>query len=114
SGSGAVRYVTATHTIVLTTTVTSMVTAITRWSPSGYRATMNGCTAIDTMPEMIIALISDQALIRHQYQRRISTRPVPDPNASRNSHILATESTRHATTADRRKSAMVVHRETDT
>ena len=38
-----------------------------------------------------IAAISLHALMRHQSQRRISTRPVPAPIASRNSHAFSTE-----------------------
>lgn len=40
----------------------------------------------------LAAPISLHALMRHQYQRRMRTRPVPDPNASRMRHAPATES----------------------
>jgi hypothetical protein len=99
---------------VLITTVTSIVMATIRGSLCGYRATMNGCAASDTTPEMIIALISDHALMRHQYQRRINTSPVPDPSASRNSHAPWTVSSCHATTADARKRNTVAQRDIET
>ncbi|SRR5258708_7119043 len=95
--------------------VTSIVTATTRGSSGvGSRATMNGCADSDTKADTIIALISDQAFTRHQYHRRISTSPVPEPSASRNSHAPLTLSSCQATTAEARKSAIVVTRETDT
>src|SRR4051812_18710661 len=107
-------YVTASQTKVLTTTVMSIVTATTRGSPSGYRATTKGCTASETTAETIIALISDQAFTRHQYQRRMSTSPVPDPRASKNSHAPLTVSNCHATTADARNKNTVAQRDTAT
>ena len=37
----------------------------------------------------VMAAISDQALMRHQYQRRMKTRPAPAPRASRNFQAAA-------------------------
>jgi hypothetical protein len=37
-----------------------------------------------------MALISDQALIRHQYQRRMKTRPVPAPSPINSFHPCST------------------------
>src|SRR5881394_1563027 len=84
SGSGAVAKVTTNQTTVLTATVTSITHASPLKSPLGKRGLMKVIASSDTTKEQIIALISLQALMRHQYQRRISTRPVPDPKASRN------------------------------
>ena len=94
--------------------VMSIVMAITRWSPAGYRASINGCTDIDTTPDAIIAVISDHAFTRHQYQRRISTSPVPDPSASRSFQAPSTVPNCHATRAEARNRKMVVQRDTHT
>src|SRR5437588_12312935 len=95
--------------------VTSMVTATTRGSSGvGYRARMTGCADSDTSADTIIALISDQAFTRHQYHLKISTSPVPEPSASRNSQAPFTLSSCQATTAEARKSAIVVTRDTET
>ncbi len=75
---------------------------------------MNGCAASETTAEMIIALISDHAFTRHQYQRRIRTRPVPEPRANKNSHAPFTVSSCHATTADARNKNTVAQRDIET
>ena len=81
---------------------------------------MGNCPGIvdSAMSEMtndaIIALISDQALMRHQYQRRMSTSPVPAPIASRNFHAPSTVSSCNDTAIDMRKSRTVAARDTAT
>ena len=55
---------------------------------------------IDTTNDATIALISDQALMRHQYQRRIRTSPVPAPIASRNFHACSTDESCDVTTIE--------------
>ena len=40
----------------------------------------------------VMAVISLQALMRHQYQRSMKTRPAPAPSASRNFQAAAMES----------------------
>src|SRR4249919_1315894 len=96
-------YVTASHTTVLSATVMSMITESLRGSPAGNQ---RPGTVTKHMPEIandaIIALISDQALIRHQYQRRINTRPVPAPSANRNRHAPSTEDSCHVTSVESR------------
>ena len=69
---------------------------------------------MDTTNEATIALISLHAFTRHQYQRRMSTSPVPEPRASSNSHIAPTVSIIDVTTIERRKSTTVAQRETVT
>ena len=46
----------------------------------------------DTTNDVTIALISDHALMRHQYQRRIRTRPVPDADCEEKSPRAARRS----------------------
>src|SRR2546423_5879473 len=84
SGSGAVTNVATTQTTVLIATVTSITQASPLKSSDANLGLMTLIAISDTMKEAVIALISLHALMRHQYQRRIRTRPVPDPRASRN------------------------------
>src|SRR5438067_3576332 len=93
--------------------VISIVTATTRGSSGlGYHRLTIGSIESETTADTTIALISDQAFTRHQYQRRMRTSPVPEPSASRNSQAPFTLSSCQATTADARNSAMVAHRDT--
>ena len=62
----------------------------------------------------IIAEISLQALIRHQYQRRISTSPVPAPSARSSSHAFSMEASCDVTAIEARKSSTVATRDTAT
>src|SRR5215218_10342177 len=91
SGSGLVRNVTLTQTTVLTATVTSMIVASAFGSPAGNLPGIVRNAMADTTNEVTIALISDHALMRHQYQRRIRTRPVPAPIARRNFQACSTD-----------------------
>src|SRR6266550_6080388 len=95
SGSGLVAKVTTIQTTVLTATVTSITQASPRRSPAAKRGLSSEIAASDTTNDEIIALISLQALMRHQYQRRISTSPVPDPRARRNFHAPSIRSEEH-------------------
>ena len=61
--------------------------------------------------DAIIALISDQALMRHQYQRRISTKPVPAPSARRKVQAFSTLESCQVTKVEARNSATVAQRE---
>src|SRR5687768_17423035 len=104
-------YVTDSHTTVLTATVMSMTYVWMSGLPAGRRAFTSHMAAIDTTNEAIIALISLHAFTRHQYQRRMSTRPVPEPRASSSSHIAPTVSIIAVTPTERRKSTTVAQRE---
>src|SRR5436190_13403156 len=107
--------VTDSHTIVLSATVISMITESLRGSLAGNQ---RPGTVAKQMPEMAneasIALISDHALMRHQYQRRMSTSPVPAPIASRNRHAPSTDESCHVTSVDARNRKIVAQRETVT
>src|SRR5687767_9330329 len=107
-------YVTASHTTVLTPTVINMITESARGSPAAKRCGIVWKAISETKNEAVIALISDHALILHQYQRRISTRPVPAPSARRNFHACSTEESCEVTAIDARKINTVATRETDT
>src|SRR5712672_3190079 len=102
--------VTANQTTVLSATVISMMTESVRGSLAGNH---RPGTVAKQMPEIAndasIALISDQALMRHQYQRRINTSPVPAPIASRNCHAPATVSSCIVTSTEARKRHTVAH-----
>ena len=63
--------------------------------------------ASDTMNEAVMALISLQALIRHQYQRRRRTAPVPAPVTRSSFHAPAIDSMWRVTQADAMVSATV-------
>src|SRR5689334_14080521 len=94
------------------------VTSITQASPLKSSAANLGLMTLiainDTMKDAIIALISLQALMRHQYQRRISTRPVPDPRASRNFQAPSIVLSCIVTSAHARNRNTVAARETAT
>ena len=49
------------------------------------------CRLREMVAAAVMAAISDQALMRHQYQRRMKTRPAPAPSASRNFQAAAME-----------------------
>ena len=61
--------------------------------------------------EAIIALISDHALMRHQYHLRMNTSPVPAPIARSNFHAPSTDDRCAVTTVDARKRKTVAQRE---
>src|SRR5512134_3860648 len=68
AGSGAVRNVAVSQTIVVTPTVTSKVCA----NPSGELSnTWTAVSESDTIRAAVMAEISDQAFTRHQYHRRM-------------------------------------------
>ena len=64
----------------------------------------------ETTNDAIIELISLQALMRHQYQRRISTSPVPEPSARRNRHAAAIVPSCIVTKMDRKNRSTVADR----
>ena len=68
----------------------------------------------DARNDTTIALNSLHALMRHQYQRRISTSPVPAPIASRNFHAFSTDESCEVTMIESRKSTIVAARPTFT
>src|SRR5512132_2122892 len=114
SGSGLVANVTVIQTTVLMATVTSMIVASELGSPGANLPGTTRKAIAETMNEVIIALISDHALIRHQYQRRISTSPVPAPSASRNLHARSPESSCGGTAIEARNRDTVAIRATGT
>src|SRR5664279_2521518 len=79
---------------------------------SGFR--MSAMLVTETTIEASIDEISLQALIRHQYQRRMRTRPVPLPSASSNRHAPSIVERFNVTTMDARNNPTVVHRDTAT
>ncbi len=78
------RKVTETQTAVEVATVASMIHAHCTGSSGSSPAPNQSATL--TTRDATMAAISDHALIRHQYQRRIRTRPVPAPMARRKRH----------------------------
>src|SRR3954464_5637283 len=106
--------VTVTQMTVLIKTVVSITHASARRSPVGKRPLRAVIALIETTNDAIIALISLHALMRHQYQRRIRTRPVPEPRASRNFHAPSTVVRFIVTTTDPRNRKTVAQRETVT
>src|SRR5215510_1899984 len=108
-------YVAASHATVLRATVISMITESFRGSPAGnQRPGIVTKHTPEITSDAIIAVISDHALIRHQYHRRISTRPVPAPSASRKRQAPSTDDSCHVTSVDARKSPTVARRDTPT
>src|SRR5215467_7567331 len=103
--------VTVSQMRVLNATVISMMTESLRGSVAGNQ---RPGTSAKQIPEIAndasIALISDHALMRHQYQRRISTSPVPAPIASRNFHAPSTDESCQVTSVDSRNSTTVAIR----
>src|SRR5437773_2213287 len=71
-------------------------------------------TIVNVMNDATIAEISLQELMRHQYQRRMNTNPVPAPRPIRNFHADATELRFIVTMIDSRKSTTVAERDTAT
>src|SRR5215208_875924 len=114
SGSGFVRKVTENHTTVLIPTVTSITVASIRGSPAWKREGTVFSAINDTTNEVTMALISDHALIRHQYQRRISTSPVPAPRARSSVHAPSTDLRLSETMIDARNRKTVAQRDTVT
>src|SRR5512133_1881842 len=98
--------VTDNQTTVLSATVISMITESFRGSSAGNQRPGTVWKQIaEITNDASIELISDQALMRHQYQRRISTSPVPAPIASKNFHAPSTDDRRHVTIVESRKSS---------
>src|SRR5262245_48948562 len=95
-------------------TVSSMMVASALGSPVANRFGMNAVARDATINDVTMALISDHALIRHQYQRRIRTSPVPAPRARRNFHACSIELSCQVTTMEARNRKIVAHRETVT
>src|SRR3954467_4433179 len=107
-------YVAETQTTVLTATVITITQASALGSPGAKRGRTYAIAASEVTNEATIAEISLHALMRHQYQRRISTSPVPAPMASRNFHAPSTEESCEVTPIEARKRNTVVIRETFT
>src|SRR5689334_7164232 len=114
SGSSDVMNVTVSHTTVLTGTVIRMMVASALGSPAANRPGTTLKQIDETTNEAIIALISDHALMRHQYQRRIRTSPVPAPSARRNFHACSTDESCDVTPIDAMKRRTVAMRPTFT
>src|SRR5690349_5803738 len=90
--------VTASQITVLAATVMSMITESFRGSSAGNQRPGTVWKQIaEIANDASIELISDQALMRHQYQRRMRTSPVPAPIASKNFHAPSTDERRHVT-----------------
>src|SRR5262245_4521201 len=107
--------VTDSQITVLAATVISMITESVRGSSAGnQRPGTIEKQMIEIANDASIELISDHALMRHQYQRRINTRPVPAPMPSRNFHAPSTDESCHVTTVEARKSRTVAQRDTPT
>src|SRR3954471_23426915 len=104
--------VTAIQTTVLITTVTSMTVACALGSFGANRGAMKANARRLTAKLAIMAEISLHALMRHQYQRRISTSPVPAPRASKSSHAFSMLESCDVTASDAKNSSTVVQRET--
>ena len=85
--SGLVANVTASHTSVVTGTVTSRICAVAL----GPVKTLKSVNAFDTTADATSAEISLQAFTRHQYQRRIMTSPTPAVRLKRYIQALPTE-----------------------
>src|SRR5215212_3783923 len=82
--------VTATQTMVVTPTVTSIRYAKSLGESLFHFNTV--CRRIETTAAVIIADTSDQAFIRHQNHRNNSTVPVPAPVTSSSFHAPPIES----------------------
>src|SRR5690242_1138582 len=107
--------VTASQITELAATVISMITESFRGSSAGNQRPGTVWKQIaDIANDASIELISDHALMRHQYQRRMRTRPVPAPIANRNFHAPSTDDRRHVTIVDSRKRSTVAKRDIDT
>src|SRR4029078_8817464 len=107
--------VTDNQTTVLKATVMSMITESFRGSSAGDQRPGTSWKHIaEIANDASIELISDQALMRHQYQRRMSTSPVPAPIASQNFHAPSTAERRHVTSVDIKNNKTVASRDIDT
>src|SRR4029078_3401082 len=107
--------VTDSQTTVLRATVINMITESLRGSSAGNHRPGTVWKKIhEIKKDATIELISDQALMRHQYQRRMSTSPVPAPMASRNFHAPSTDERRQVTSVEARKSRTVATRDIET
>src|SRR5690242_10216665 len=100
--------------MVLTATVMSMTHASPRRSLAAKRLFTVTIAVSETTNDAIIALISLHALMRHQYQRRISTSPVPEPRARRNFQAPSTVVRFIVIATEQRKSSTVAQRDTVT
>src|ERR1019366_4841076 len=112
SGSGFVSKVTVSQTMVVTIVVVNALFAKT-----SELLPVNGCQRFRmtvTSNEQAMAEISLQALIRHQYQRRMYTAPVPAPICSTTCHPDAMEPSCTDTHADTITSNTVHNREATT
>src|SRR4051794_12992799 len=107
--------VTESQITVLAATVISMIAESVRGSSIGNQRPGTVWKQIHEITnDASIELISDQALIRHQYQRRMSTRPVPAPIASRNFQAPSTDESRHVTMVESRNRRTVARRDIET
>ena len=91
-----------------------MTTAVAFGSLGRKRGTMKAKPSRLMTKLAIIAEISLQALMRHQYQRRIRTSPVPAPSARRSSHAFSMEASWDVTAIEARKRRTVAARDTAT
>src|SRR5262245_49500598 len=104
--------VTLSQITVLAATVMSMITESLRGSSRGYhRPGMSLKQISEIANDASIELISDHALIRHQYHRRMRTRPVPAPMANRNFHAPSTDDSCQVTSVESRNSTTVARRD---
>src|ERR1700759_1000100 len=107
--------VTVSQMKLLAATVINMITESVRGSSAGNQRPGTVAKQITEIAnDASIELISDHALIRHQYHRRISTSPVPAPMPSRNFHAPSTDDSCHVTSVESRKRQIVAQRETPT
>src|SRR5580704_10223051 len=112
SGSAGVRRVTSSHTAVVISVVARVCLAKTAGSEP-----LNGKMArneTDTISAVVIAAISLQALIRHQYQRSRYTLPVPAPTSNKICQPARIETSSQETHAPTITSSAVVQREIET
>src|SRR5947209_4946049 len=105
-------YVTNSHTMLVTTVVVSAVFA-NKTGPLPENGAANR-SQIVTSNAVVIAEISLQALIRHQYQRSRYTPPVPAPTSRTYSHPERIEAKLAATSAEQMTSRTVASRDTTT
>src|SRR3954471_11733570 len=107
--------VTVSQTTELATTVMSMITESVRGSSAGNHRPGTVAKQIrEITNDASIELISDHALIRHQYHRKINTSPVPAPIPSRNFHAPSTDDSCHVTRVEARNRQIVAQRDTPT
>ena len=99
---------------MLQATVTSMTVACAFGSFAANRGAMKANASRLTTKLASIAEISLHALMRHQYQRRMSTSPVPAPRARSSSHAFSMLESCEVTDTDAKNRSPVVARETAT